>query len=434
MGTRQKIGQWGRKISPLPVVFMHRLRPGRVINTLTVLAIFAGITFFASSPSPRLDRYMALTYGIVAALGVQITRRSIPAGLFLVWTAFIFWVHPMTPILAVLAAVLYAGGILFLSRSAVPARWIYNFICCYTIWNVFWQLLQILGLATQYGGFFTAASSLSPTIFPGLQTNIGETSALYAVCLPAFFRRRWAWLLPVPLAGLVFVRESVGITAAAIAGVAYFIMGIPGQKKLLATVSAILILVCGIGYAAFIDPFSFESFKQSRLQTWKESVFIAMQKPWFGWGYGQFHAVVPLLSTPTQLLVDDRKRLYNEVEDKRALLATAYKITGTTSPEGVAAYYTNKKYPQSFYFEAHNEYVEALFAAGIPALLLLVWAMIDAVRLSGFFRFGKKPSPESLGIIASCAGAMVWFVWQTVPIAVVTVAWAGLCMAKQEEI
>lgn len=421
---KRKIGLWGRTISPWFLNFIDGITAKRIVNALTLFVLFAGITCFATSGNTRLDRYMTFTYAVVAALGLQLSLRSLPVGLFLIWTAISFYIHPLTPILAALTTVLYGGGLLLLTRVSISRQSIYNLICCYAIATVLWQVLQItdltFGYRPIYGGSYTIV---------GLQTNVNETSALMAICLPAFFRRHWVWFLPVPIAGLIMAESLIGIMAAFVIGSIYILSqwNVTRPYNLIIPKSGLifLLLVAGIGYMIFIDKFSFESQKNSRLQTWKESTVIALEKPFRGWGYGQFCTVVPLLSTPTQLLVDDRKRLYAEVEDKGVFLTTANKITGGNA----AAYYQAKKYPDHFYFEAHNEYVEVLFAAGIPGLVLLIFALAHILR-SGWKKTDRIPF---YGLFASCTAATVFSIWQIVPIGVVTVIWAGLCLKGSME-
>jgi|GEM_PF-3549556 len=431
--VNRQIRRWGRKISPWSYNKLSGAINARgIINALTMIALFAGVCLFATSGNTRLDRYMTFTYAIVTAIGLQLLLRSLPAGLFLIWTAICFYTHPLTPILAALTAVIYGGGLYLLSRVPVSNTRIYNLICLYAIATVLWQVLQVadltIGYRPVYGGSHTIV---------GLQTNVGETSALMAVCLPAFFRRRWVWLAPIPLAGLVMAQATTGMMAAGAVGIVYFLSsarpryfyfyGLSRRIKIVTVriAAVVLVLAAGAGYVMFADPFNWESHKNSRVQTWKESTFIALQKPFRGWGYGQFCTVVPLLSTPTQLLVDDRKRLYLEVEDKGMFLATANKITSGNAE----AYYKTKRYPERFYFEAHNEYIEILFAAGIPGLVLLLSAL-GHILWRGWKSPGRLPF---YGLLASCICAGVWFIWQIVPIAVVTVAWAGLCLAKYPE-
>lgn len=404
-----------RWLSPWPIdLLLERIKLKNVVKALIIAVLFAGICCIATSGNTRLDRYMTLTYAVVAALGLQLSLRSLPVGLFVIGTAISFYIHPLTPILAALAAVIYGGGFLFLITAHVPKSRLYDLICLYAIATVLWQILQIAGYTIGYNPIYQGSHTLV-----GLQTNVDETSALMGICLPAFFRRRWAWLIPVPLAGLVMAQATVGAMSAGIVSFIYLLTAI--KSRAMRVMSVILILACSASYVTFIDPFSWEIHKNSRLQTWKESAYIALQKPVRGWGYGQFCTVVPLLSTPTQLLVEDRKRLYLEVEDKQAFLKTANKITGGNAE----AYYKAKQYPNSFFFEAHNDYVEVLFAAGIPGILLLLAALGHTLWL-GWKRTDKLPF---YGLMASCIGATVFFVWQTVSIAVVTVVWAGLCMA-----
>jgi len=415
------VKEWRREISSLLLAFIRDRQ--RVVNALTVAVIFIGITGFGACQHTRLARYMSITYAVLAALGLQLSLRSLPAGLFIMWTAFIFYVHPMTPILAALTAVLCAGGLLVITSGAAKIKQVaLNMICVYALANVLWQLLQITGHTIGYSPVYHGWFSLV-----GLQTNIGETSALLAICLPAFFRRRWVWLLPVPIAGIIMAKVTVGMMALGVVGILYVVSVLARRKKqaLIALSLLAATLAAGIVHVTLIDPFIWQEHKNSRLQTWEESTLIALGKPVRGQGFGQFCTMVPLLSTPLQLTVADRLRLYDEVEDKEHFKALAQKITGGDA----AAYYKDKKYPDHFYFEAHNEFIEVLFAAGIPGLIFLLGALGHIA-----WRGWKQRDPIPLfGLSASCAAATVWFVWQIVPIAVITVAWVGLCLAGRNE-
>ncbi len=414
-----KLKEWRRAISSLFLTLWAARK--RIVNALTVFVLFMGIAGFGACQHTRLARYMSIAYAVIAALGLQISLRSLPVGIFIAWTAFIFYVHPMTPVLAALSALIYVAGFLFVVRSPVSRRTVLNLVCIYAIVNVLWQLLQISGHTIWYNPIYSGAFTLV-----GLQTNVGETSVLMAVCLPAFFRRRWVWLLPIPLIGLVMARATVGMLALAVVGFVYTFSRIWKEQGRVSGLAALGILSAMlVSHVLIMDPFIWEQQKNSRLQTWKESVVIALGKPIRGQGFGQFCTMVPLLSTPLQLTVPDRLRLYDEIEDKKHFKDLAEKITGGDA----ASYYRNKRYPQSFFFEAHNEYVEVLFAAGIPGLILLL-AGLAHILWRGWKQTDRRPF---YGLLASCVGASVWFTWQIVPIAVITVVWAGLCLAGRNE-
>ncbi len=413
------IKEWRGKISSL---FFNLLRDRtKIVNVLTVFVLFVGIVGFGASQHTRLARYMSITYTVIAALGLQLSLRSLPAGLFLMWTAFILYCHPLTPILAALTVVLYAGGILVVANSRDLKRTIMNGICIYALANVLWQLLQLPDYTVGYNPIYSG-----PYTLVGLQTNVGEMSALMAVCMPAFFRRRWVWLIPVPFVGLLLAGATVGVMSSAAVCLVYVSSRILKERGRILGIASLGIIVAMVAvHVTVIDPFAWEDHKNSRFQTWKESVVIALGKPVRGQGFGQFSAMVPLLSTPLQLTVKDRLRLYDEVEDKKHFKELAHKITKGDA----AAYYKNKRYPNSFFFEAHNDYIEALFAGGIPELVFLLFAL-GHVLWRGWKRTDRIPF---YGLLASCVGATIWFIWQIVPIAVVTVAWAGLCLAGRDE-
>lgn len=413
------IKERGRETFSLLLTYFRDRR--RIVNILTAVVLFIGIAGFGACQHTRLARYMSITYAVIAALGLQLSLRSLPAGLFLMWTAFILYCHPSTPILAALTAVLYAGGVLAIANSQNFTRTIMNGICIYALANVLWQLLQLPDYTVGYNPIYTG-----PYTLVGLQTNVGEMSALVAVCMPAFCRRGWAWFIPVPFTGLILAGATVGVmSSAAVCLVYVFGRILKKQGRILGFAILGVIAAMVAIHVTVIDPFAWEDHKNSRLQTWKESVVIALGKPVRGQGFGQFSTMVPLLSTPLQLTVEDRLRLYDDVEDKEHFKELARTITKGDA----AAYYKNKPYPNRFFFEAHNDYIEALFAGGIPELVFLLGALAHILR-RGWKQESRIPF---YGLLASCVGATTWFIWQIVPIAVVTVAWAGLCLAGRDE-
>jgi hypothetical protein len=312
----------GREISSLLLTLLGGRR--RIVNILTAVVLFIGIAGFGACQSTRLARYMSITYAVIAALGLQLSLRSLPAGLFLMWTAFILYCHPSTPILAALTTVLYAGGVLVVANSQNFTRTIMNGICVYALANVLWQLLQLPDYTVGYNPIYTG-----PYTLVGLQTNVGEKSALMAVCMPAYCRTGWAWLIPVPCAGLILAGATVGVMSCAAVCIFYVLRRFLRDRGRILGLSIFGIIAAMVAvHVTFIDPFAWEDHKNSRLQTWKESVVIALGKPVRGQGFGQFSTMVPLLSTlcssrfgPASPLDELRTRAFQELAEK---------ITGAT--------------------------------------------------------------------------------------------------------
>jgi O-antigen ligase len=427
---------------------------------LLVFVLLAATTLMGFSPDLRLARYMSFAYAVVIGMGLYLTRASLPAGLCFIWTALVCWWHQSTPILFPLAVVLYGVGLIYISGSSffVPRSLfneapstkhqarvgvIYNAVCIIAMLNVLWQVLQLAGVPTIPNPLITTGRGS----LIGLQGNMNEVSALLAVCLPAFFRRRWAWLIPIPVAGLVMA-ESLGGVLAATAIAALFVYDRRPQTADRRRPSAVgrryrtypviaLLIVAIAAFAVFRDHFSLQQQRSTRLLAWEKSIAAALHKPVLGWGFGQYSAVIPLLVSPHLIPPGARQIFYADVEDKKGLIDVAMRWS-----KGDPAYFLNGS-AKEVYLEAHNEYVEMLFAAGIPGLLLLLWAIVDLLRRSfrvpgsGFrvltrnSQLATRNGIPFYGLLASCITALVFFSWQIVPIAAVTVVWAGLCLSHE---
>ncbi|MCX5908473.1 MAG: hypothetical protein NTY64_15135 [Deltaproteobacteria bacterium] len=231
-------------------------------------------------------------------------------------------------------------------------------------------------------------------------------------------------MLPVPLAGLIMARSLNGVLAvSAVASISFIYVCLKRGWRKEAICAGLLILLAGGAYALFIDHFSWKSQKESRLVVWTESVEASLQKPFFGWGFGQYSKVIPLITAPRYMSREDRILFYKEIEDPGALEVLAKKMS-----KGDLSYFRMKEYPGEIFLEAHNEYIEMFFAAGIPGLLLLL-AAIGHTMIRGL---RKKDRIPFYGFLSSCITAAFFFSWQIVPIAAVTVVWAGFCLRGDE--
>lgn len=394
--------------------YSDRVASPAIINTIIVFGLVAATTLIALCYDLRLSRYMTLSYAVIICCGIWLCRRSLPLGILFMYAGTVCAMHWTTSILAAISILIYAIIFIFIISQKVKSGWVYNTICIIAILNVIYQLLQLAGIQTYPGPSITGHHTLV-----GLQGNVNEASVFMAISLPAFFRKRWMWCLPLPIAGLVMAESLSGVMAVFAAVLVYIFL----QEKARVVISimlASLLVAAGIFYAIYVDKFSYESQKNSRLTIWKESITAALYKPIFGWGFGQYSAVIPLITNPMAIPLQERKALYTEVEDKKAFNEVVNKMAGAN----IAAYYKNKKYPASIFLEAHNEYIETLFASGIAGLLLLLSSIAHILREG----WKKKDRLPFYGFLVSCVTATVFFSWQIVPIAVITVVWGGLCL------
>ena len=100
------------------------------------------------------------------------------------------------------------GCILYsiLSTIKLEKRILYNMLCIVALINVVFIIFQISGIDPYV--IFGAKGNCSPT---GLMSNRNETAAFIAICSPAFFRKKWAWFIPLLLLSLFCMRSFNGI-------------------------------------------------------------------------------------------------------------------------------------------------------------------------------------------------------------------------------
>lgn len=395
-------GKWGREISP---------------TVLLIFVVASATTLFALCPALRLSRYMVLCYSLIIACGLLVLKTSVPAGMLFTWLGIVCYIHKSTPILAALAILMYAIVLIFTALKDIKRSWMYNTIC----------VLAMICACSQWLQFWNIPIVFRPVIpgqYPGILSNPNETSAFIAVCLPAFFRLRWIWLILIPLTGIFLAKSLIGVMAAAVIGCVWLFLKRHRISLRTSCLAAALICVAGAAYMIFVDRFNWQLQKNSRLIVWQESVKAAIHKPVTGWGFGQYSTVIPMLTAPLSISdVRIRQALYADIEDKKAFID----LVNIWSKGDVVNFYKNKTYPDGPYFEAHNDYVEILFAAGITALILLVFAMAHTLW-RGWINPDRIPF---YGALASCITSMAFFSWQIVPIAIVTIVWVGLCLPSR---
>jgi hypothetical protein len=265
----------------------------------------------------------------------------------------------------------------------------------------------------------------------GLLANVNETSALLAVCLPFFFRKRWLWAIPAIVAGLLLARTTNGIIAASVVSAIWLI----SRYRLIAIVGVALMIAVGVLFSAFVDPIDWRGQMQNRGMVYKVTALASTVKP-FGWGFGQFDYVIPLLTHTGVIKAKGGNDagtliayLFQNVADADALDRATVRLTGQTEVQGIKDYLTAKENnTTSMFIQAHNDYLEAAFALGIPGLVLLL-AFLWRSLVRGF---RKKDTLPAYALVASALTACLFFVWQIIPIALVTVLCCVFTNSKED--
>lgn len=396
-------------------------KEGRVKNLplylLTFCVLFGGLIMIPNGIELRVQRVFNFAYAVFVAMALYTTIKiDLFLGLLILLAAFQMFFSLYSGIetnlfLTCLVFLFIAIHLTYPSwRSKVHV--LYNVLCFIVLLNVLWQLLQLSSIY-----LITAPLPGTEDMKPGLMSNINETAALYAICLPAFFRTKWNWCIPVVFVGLIIARTTVGMTAAIVVLGIHAFRSLPINKYLVVAGMGL----CFLLFVTQIDGFDFRSHKSNRISIWNSSIKAAVVKP-FGWGFGQYKYVIPLMTSYKSIKDTDRKIIYQSVIDKPAFEKALNMVSS-----GNLAYFTSDKQVGSMHVEAHNEWIEWLFISGIGGLLLALYCAANII----FMGINAGKIIPVYGFLASCITAMGFFTWHIAPMAIITVVYMGLIMSKE---
>ena len=384
------------------------------------------IAFLTCAYLPYLDNIMGVRNNRIYLLGIGIifglalvlfVNRQIFIPLLIAYIgAVLFFGKSMnegTAIYIIAGMVgLFTIGTLTYPRWKSPA--IYNAICCIAIANVVFSVFQLYSIPV--GRFkdmdISIMSNSIRTV--GLMANPNEFSILLAMCLPFFFRKKWALLLPIVVFGFVLSNSTNGVLAGVFITGIYSILKY-GKKGL---ALCVILTMAFIGYTGFIDNNTWANERDGRLFIYGKTVQIGMTNPFVGWGFGQYEFVIPLLTYAKGLSEFDMLISRDNLNDPKALDKTVVRMVGTTDQNKIISYFSDPANNAKARFgQAHNEYAEMFFTTGIIGLLLMLSVIVSVLR-KGFKMADKLPV---LSFTASCLTAVFFFSWQIIPIAILTI-------------
>ncbi|OPY06099.1 MAG: hypothetical protein A4E61_00082 [Syntrophorhabdus sp. PtaB.Bin184] len=372
--------------------------------------------------SVRNNRVFLLGVACLAVMAILMLRHTLTGFLLLGYVTWSLLMSANESVGSAMYQILCLSGV-FLVASWSYDRWkdykgwVYNAICIVALANVAAQLVQVCGVSFPRG-----LKPYEQYGFVGLLGNVNETSALLAVCLPFFFRKRWPWAIPAIVAGLVLARTTNGIIAASIVSLIWMTAHYRRWAVVILCYCAIIALVGA--FSLTVDRLDIAKQLSGRGLVYKVTALASTVKP-FGWGFGQFDYVIPLL-THTGVLKEKGGKdgstfiayLFNNVADADALDKATVRLTGREDVQGIKDYLTDpKNNTTSMFIQAHNDYLEAAFALGIPGLVLLL-AFLWRSLVRGF---RKKDNLPAYALVASALTACLFFAWQIIPIALITV-------------
>ena len=400
------------------------LNPYKALLGAVIIIALATTFYLPHVDGIRINRWLMLGISTLAACSMLAFYRSISSGLFVFWITLTLYltqtIRIFEPLYSIVcASVLFVAGVYSYNHWERYKNAIYNVICAIALINAIFAVMQAFGL-------YILLKPVSREIPIGLMSNPNELSALMAICLPFFFRRRWAYTIPLVLAGLFLAKSSNGIMAVLIITSVYMFMKHRDDRRivLFAIVGAAM---CSALYMTYIDTNHVRSF-QSRAYIWKKSIQAASVKP-FGWGFGQYQYVVPLLTNPKNMAETQISTLIHLTSDKAALEKAVKKITGSDSYEGAKRYFADDRNNiKTNFAQAHNEYVELYFATGLVGILLGLSFLAGSI-IRGIGQPDKIPV---LCLIASASTAIFFFTWQIAPLAVITLLSLSIIHGQSE--
>jgi len=230
----------------------------RMIAESVVLFSIAGVV--AYRVNLWVGAFMAL---VVASWAFQVHHGRVSylaRDYFLImsaWLVFVWW------------AVRQGGNV---------SEWIMNAIAVIALLNVFFLAFQWFG--STWAGMINCSEMKHPI---GLMANKNETGALIAMAFPAFCRKRWVYLLPAVIVGLVLARTSTPVLAVG-AGLVVW-AGIKGHRffPLLALLLGMILYI-----ELWDSEYLFLDTVQARLDIWLLGYDKFFYHPLFGAGIGHW--------------------------------------------------------------------------------------------------------------------------------------------------
>jgi hypothetical protein len=316
----------------------------------------------------------------------------------------------------------YAAMVITSEEWVSHRKHIYNAVCVIALINVYVEWLQLWGISVN-----SAPTDYFGTRMFGLTGNPNEVSALLAISLPFFFRKRWVWCIPAIVGGLVMARTTNGLLASLIVTGVYLAYRYKDNWREMAIGMIFLILAGGL-YITSIDTLDIKGQMQGRGVIYKKTVELTNIHP-TGWGLGQYQHTVPLLTFSKGISEIEGMAHYVQLS-RKDLFKKAMVILSGTSDDSKIKENLDKQSVTAAFVQAHNEPLEFLFIFGYPGFILLILAIIS-VLIKGFRATDKLPV---LCFCASFCTALLFFSWQIIPMAIITVVSVALIVSKETPI
>ena len=237
-------------------------------------------------------------------------------------------------------------------------------ICIIAVCNVVYHGVQLAG----YDLIYKDIGGASTTQAVGFMSNRNELGALLAFCLPAFFRKWWACVIPLIIVGFINTYSMGGVLAAgAVITVVLF-----WYLRTWWAITAFIFCLCSVAlYGLIVDP----HFDTSRLVAWRLMWDLYKENWVMGFGLGSFFTIFMGL----------------------------------------------KEHFVTPYGQAHNDLFQGVFEMGISFAVLTAGYFVSIIR-----RINKKAILSLAAITGIVVNSLVNFPFHVAITAMVAITWMAI--------
>lgn len=363
---------------------------------LIAFVLFAGIVFLMPNGIEARDqRITGFTLAMLIAAGVYVfSRVDTLLGALILYVAFISGITAYRdPQLYYMLFSLIIFLIWITRTKTIDKEILYDLLIVFACINLTFQILQT---------FKIHFVLISHNQTPGFMSHINETSALYALTAPAFFRKKRWYFLPVIIAGLIFSHSFQGVVTFGIVSMLWFFLNTPIKRSITMVVLITMLIIC---FETYVKSFEYQNYRTKRFNLWEQTVKATLVKPLFGWGFDQYRFVVPLITSWDYLNAEERTAILGQIIDKKAF----EKIV-------------KGKQLNELHIQAHNEFVEWFFVGGITGLIIGL-GFLGRLIWEAFYQHDKIPF---YGLLSASIVCMFGFSWHLMPLALITVLYIAL--------
>ncbi len=272
---------------------------------------------------------------------------------------------------------IFVGCLWFYFIARLPRHtieWLYGAICIIGIFNAIMVISQFCGFDPR----FTPRHGDGIPIV-GFASNQNEIAALLAFCLPAFFRAKWKWFIPLIVISAMISRCSAGVVSMLCVFVMYlFITGMIRKYWYWVVIS----MVGAVGYIYWdasgeIIPYSL----YDRFNAWKLGLKIYSKKFLTGFGIGHWKGVF------------SQKPVINAMGGQ-------------------------------WWSTSHNEYLQCMFEMGIFSVVIFAWYFCSVIVR--YFRNKQEMIIPVCAMTAIAVNSIVNFPFHIAQTAIIALTWMGI--------